>query len=209
MSRRSAGAAAMVVLTVTIAFAQQNPVVNAPAAGAPAAAPTPATQPTPMYRWGRNAMGNRQSGPVNAPSLQQRIQDLQATMDKMHVVLKQMHTKAAANPKDPIAKSNLEMWDLMIKQLDSQLQELKQAEASRADLETRRAAMYKQADIKSQGAPKAGQQSMFVQQPTGTVSGQSAGQGSTAPAQAGSQTPGPSSAAQGTSTAPSGSASPN
>lgn len=42
------------------------------------------------------------------------------------------------NAKDPMVKANFGMWDLMVGQLDKQLQELKQAEASRQDMEARR-----------------------------------------------------------------------
>ena len=202
MSLRIAATAAIFVLAVTTVFAQQSAPANTPVqapAAAPQATPYP---PTPMNRWPNSAMGRRQAGPVNPPSLQQRVQDLEATVDKMHLVLKKMQGKSAANAKDPAVKANLEMWNLMVGQLDKQLQELKQAEASRQDMEARRAAMYKQADIKSQAEAKAAQQARFSQQANGNNSPQSAGQGSAAPAPAAAgQTPAPSSAPN-TSTSP-------
>ena len=189
MSLRIRATAVIFVLAVTTVFAQEsapaNTGVQAPAA-APQATPYP---PTPMNRWPNSAMGRRQAGPVNPPSLQQRVQDLEATVDKMHQVLKKMQGKSAANAKDPAVKANLEMWNLMVGQLDKQLQELKQAEASRQDMEARRAAMYKQADIKSQAEAKAAQQARFPQQANGNNGPQSAVQGSAAPAPAASQTP--------------------
>jgi len=203
MSLRIAGTAAIFVLAVTTVFAQESAPANPPAV-APAAAP-PATNhpPMPMNRWANPAMGRRQAGPVNPPSLEQRVEDLAATVDKMHLVLKNMHTKSAASAKDPAVKANLEMWDLMVGQLDKQLQDLKQAEASRQDMEARRAAMYKQADIKSQAEAKAAQQAMFSRQANGNNSAQPAGQGSgsAAPAPAASQTPAQSSSPN-TSTSP-------
>ena len=202
MSLRIAASAAIFVLAVTSLFAQEsapaNRGVQAPAAAPQATSPNP---PTPMIRWPNSAMGRRQAGPVNPPSLQQRVEDLTATVDKMHLVLKKMHTKAAANAKDPAVKANLEMWDLMVGQLDKQLQELKQAEVARQDMEARRAAMYKQADIKSQAEAKSAQQARFPQQANGNNSPQSAGQGSAAPAPAASQTPA-GSAAPNTPTSP-------
>jgi hypothetical protein len=190
MSLRIAATAAIFVLAVTTLFAQEtapaNPGMQVPAAAPQATTPHPLT---PMNRWPNSATGRRQAGPVNPPSLEQRVQDLAATVDQMHVVLKKMHTKAAATAKDPAVKANLEMWDLMVGQLDKQLQELKQAEVARQDMEARRAAMYKQADIKSQAEAKAAQQARFPQQANGNNGPQSAVQGSAAPAPAASQTP--------------------
>lgn len=162
MSLRSA-AAAMVFLAVTTVFAQENAPASAQAP-TPAAVPQVRQQPTPMRQWGHGGMKGKQSQPGTAPSLQQRIQELQSTLDKMHAGLKRMQGKAAVSAKDPVEKANLQMWELMVGQLDKQLQELKQAEASREDMEARRAAMYKQAEVNSQAAAHAAQQRMFPQQ---------------------------------------------
>ena len=200
MSLRIRLTAAIFALAVTAVFAQENAPANPPVA-APAAAPQANPLPPMSIRRPGSGMARRQAGPVNPPSLQQRVEDLAATVDKMHLVLKKMHTKSAANAKDPAVKANLEMWDLMVGQLDQQLQELKQAEASRQEMEARRAAMYKQADIKSQAEAKAAQQAMFSQKANGNNNPQTAGQGSAAPAPAASQTPARSSAPN-TSTSP-------
>jgi hypothetical protein len=123
----------------------------------------------------------------------------------MHLVLKKMQGKSAANAKDPAVNANLEMWKLMVEQLDTELRELKQAEASRQDMEARRAAMYKQADIKSQAEAKAAQQAMFSQRANGNNSAPSAGQGSAAPAPAAAgqrPAPSPAPAAAGQTPAP-------
>jgi hypothetical protein len=201
MSLRIAGTAAIFVLAVTTVFAQESAPANAPVQ-APAAAPPAAIHPPmPMNRWPNSPMGRRQAGPVNPPSLEQRVQDLQATVDNMHLVLKKMHTKSAAIAKDPAVKANLEMWDLMVGQLDKQLQELKQAEASRQEMEARRAAMYKQAEIKTPGEAKAAQQGMLSQRANGNTSAQPAGQGPAAAVPAAGQTPAQSSAPN-TSTSP-------
>lgn len=204
MSWRSA--AAIVVIAVTTGFAQESAPASAPAATPAADASQPLQRPTPVRRWSTSPMGKRQAGSVNAPSLQQRVQDLQATVDNMNAVLAKVRKKAAASAKDSMAKSDLQMWELMVGQLDKQLKDLKQAEASRADMEARRAAMYKQADIKSQAAGRDAQQVMFSHQPTGTETTPSAG--ATAQAPAASSTPAAGSA-PGASTAPSTSSSPN
>ena len=178
--------AAIVVLAVTSAFGQEN----APAAPQAAFAPQSTHQPMPMQRWGNSARGNKQNAAVNAPSLQQRVQDLQSTADRMHIVLQQMHAKSASGAKDPMVKANLELWDLMVKQLDEQLQELKQAEARRQDMEARRAALYKQADAKVEAeaqAARAAQAAKFADRPqTSAPAAEGSGQspaGQTAPGQ--------------------------
>ena len=190
MTLRSS-AAAIVLFTVMAAFGQENAPASAPASSALSHATRP---PIVTHRWGQNAKDNNQSGPVNAPSLQQRADELQATVDKMHVVLKQMRSKSAASAKDSMVKANLEMWDLVVVQLDKQLQELKQAEASRQEMEARRAAMYKQADIKSQADARAAQQAPFSPQPSRTVTAQPTGPASNAQPPAASQASAPSSA---------------
>jgi len=79
--------------------------------------------------------------------MQQRVDEMKATVAKMHVLLKQMQTTAVAtHSKDPVAKANLQMWELMVGQFDKQLAELGQAARVREDMESRRQAMYKQAE---------------------------------------------------------------
>jgi hypothetical protein len=158
MKLRSA-AAVVVVLAVTTVLAQES---------SPASEPAPAPQtiqgPLPTRHWGKGAMVKNQAGPVTPPALEQSVQDLEGTVNKMRAVLKQMQGKNAANGKDPIAKANLEMWELLVDHLDKQLQELRQTAAARADMEVRRAAMYKQAEAKSQAAAQAARTALFSQQ---------------------------------------------
>ena len=79
--------------------------------------------------------------------MQQRVDEMKATVAKMHVLLKQMQTTGVAtHSKDPVAKANLQMWELMVGQFDKQLAELAQAARVREDVESRRQAMYKQAE---------------------------------------------------------------
>lgn len=136
--------AAVVVLAATTVMAQATSPV--------------ATTPIMSQRnfAGRKGMpslaGNKKPG-VEAPaSLHQRVQDMEETLASMHEVLKQMRAKGAASSADPLAKANLDMWELMVGHLDRQLKELRIATALREDMETRRAAMYKQAEAKAEAA---------------------------------------------------------
>jgi len=96
------------------------------------------------------SLGARRTSSVQSDnSLRQRMEDLENTLNQMHSVLKQMHSRAAkSSVQDSVAKTNLEMWELMVGHLDKELQELRVAEAAREDREVRRAALYKQADQK-------------------------------------------------------------
>jgi hypothetical protein len=79
----------------------------------------------------------------------QHVQDMAATLAKMHALLKSMKARASAASKDSVAKANLEMWSLMLDQLDKEYGQLVASTKAREDLETRRQAMYKQADAKA------------------------------------------------------------
>lgn len=80
----------------------------------------------------------------------QHVDEMGATLSKMHAVLKQMQAKVSASTsKDSMAKANLEMWSMMLEQLDKQYVQLVAAQKSREDMESRRLAMYKQADEKA------------------------------------------------------------
>ncbi len=86
----------------------------------------------------------------------QRVQEMGATLTKMHTLLKQMRAKNAATAsKDSAAKANLEMWSLMLEQLDKQYEQVVAAAKQREDLEARRQALYKQADEKAVAAAAA------------------------------------------------------
>jgi hypothetical protein len=82
-------------------------------------------------------------------AMTQRVQEMETTLNRMHLLLKQMHATAAKNSKDPMAKANLEMWGLMVQQLDKQLEQVKIATRQREDLDARRSALYKQAEEKA------------------------------------------------------------
>ena len=86
----------------------------------------------------------------------QHIDEMGATLKKMHALLKQMQAKtSSATSKDSVAKANSEMWSMMIEQLDKQYDRLVTAEKAREDMEARRLALYKQADEKALAAAAA------------------------------------------------------
>jgi len=85
----------------------------------------------------------------------QHVQDMGATLAKMHTLLKEIRARTSAAPKDSMAKANLEMWSLMLEQLDKQYEQLVAATKAREDFEARRQAMYKQADEKAAAAASA------------------------------------------------------
>ena len=180
------------VLAVTTALAQSTPPAPRPADN-PAATVPGGTEV--MQRQGfahRRGLAGNQARNLPAPgSLHQRVQDMENTLNQMRGVLKEMQAKAAkSTAKDSLAKSNLEMWELLVGHLDKQLQELKIASAAREDMEARRTAIYKQADAKgeaeAQAARAAGAAKFAAGGPTPAPAGQGGGQspaGQTVPGQ--------------------------
>lgn len=141
-----------------------------------------------------NAAGLAQAQQAQA-AMHQRVEDMGNTLGKMHAVLKQMQAKNAAT-KDSMAKANLQMWGLMLEDLDKQYEQLRIATRTREEMEARRAAMYKQAEAKAaaeaQGiqapgfarAPMTGATTAPPSAPASGSSQPSATQPATAPAQA-------------------------
>lgn len=99
------------------------------------------------------AVANKNPDPQGLVAMRERVAAMEGTLSKMRGVLKQMHAKDHAT--DSLAKANLDMWDLMVGQLDKDLLELRQTLSAREDLEARRAAMYRQADVKNAAAVQA------------------------------------------------------
>lgn len=98
-------------------------------------------------------------------SARQRMEEMGNTLSKMHALLKQMQAKTPASAtKDPMAKANLEMWGLMLADLDKQYEQVRAATLAREDMEARRAAMYKQAEEKAAAAGRNAQQNLFPAQ---------------------------------------------
>jgi peptidoglycan hydrolase CwlO-like protein len=119
--------------------------------------------------------------------------ELGNTLTKMQALLKQMRAKTNS-AKDPVAKANLDMWTLMLDQLDKQYEQLRLSAQQREDLEARRAALYKQADEKAAGA---------------AIRAKEATHAAAAGSSAGGQTPPTPSATPSTATPPASSSSPN
>jgi hypothetical protein len=146
-------AAAVVVLTVATVMAQ----------GTSPAAP-PADRPI-IKRWRSSrstivkppSARSRMANPQASAAMHQRLQDMESTLVKMHELLKQMRANAASSrSKDPSIKANLDMWGLMVGHLDKQFEELRLTTGAQ-EFEARRAALYKQADAKSEAAARAAQ----------------------------------------------------
>jgi hypothetical protein len=163
------GTAAIVVLGVAAGLAQSTSPVAIPADNSLVSQRQSVA--------GRNRMtslaGNKTAGVQTPATLRERVQDMQVTLTKMHAVLKQMRARAASSSKDPLAKANLDMWELLVGHLDKQFQELQIAMITRDDMETRRAAMYKQVDAKAEAAARAAR---AAQTPTPVPAGQTTGQ---------------------------------
>ena len=144
----------IVVLAATAALAQ-----NAQPGTTPAAPILNQSAPI-QYRQNlagrRSPVGTRTADPQGPAAMRQQVQDMESTVSHMRVVLNQMQSRAAkSKATDALAKANLDLWELMVGQLDKELAQLRQTLAAREDLEARRAAMYKQADAKAAAAAEA------------------------------------------------------
>jgi peptidoglycan hydrolase CwlO-like protein len=180
----------MMLLAATSVLAQSTPPASVPGGG-PIAVPRRGLP----GRAGVNASQNP-AALQGTVALRQRVDDMQSTLTQMHDVLKKMQARQAKNTvKDPLTKANLEMWGLMVGHLDKELQELHVALAQREDMESRRAALYKQADAKAEAEAQAARAAMaakFAGQPATATPAQPAPASTAAPA---SSAPTPSSPA--------------
>jgi hypothetical protein len=128
-------------------------------------------------------------------AVNQRVQEMETTLTKMHLLLKQMQASPAVkNSKDPMTKANLEMWGLMLQQLDKQFDQVKMAAREREDLEARRSAMYRQAQEKAAQSARNAQAQARANSEAGQSTGanaasRSGSQPALAPAPQGAQTP--------------------
>ena len=67
----------------------------------------------------RGPVGNKTADPQGLAATRERVNDMESTLSQMRVVLKQMHAKAAkSKATDSLTKANLDMWELMVGQLD-------------------------------------------------------------------------------------------
>jgi hypothetical protein len=138
-------AAAIVVLAASTAWAQSA----APAAPAPSSHPRRVAAESNVVSLSENTRAQS--------AMRQRADDMGNTLSRMHALLKQMQAKTAAeSTTDPLSKANLEMWGLMLTDMDKQYAQLKLASRNREDLEARRAALYKQAESRAAQAAKQG-----------------------------------------------------
>jgi len=134
-------------------------------------------------------------------SLHKRVEEMGTTLTRMHALLKQLQARAAAGgAKDASAKINLEMWGLMLSDLDRQYEQLKAASRTREELESRRSAMYKQAEQKAAAEAKLANGKFVPKQAApnadGAAPADAAGSASSSPAQpAAEQAPAPAPAA--------------
>jgi hypothetical protein len=137
-------------------------------------------------------------------SARQRMEEMGATLAKMHALLKQMQAKNSTSAtKDPSVKANLEMWGLMLGDLDKQYEQLRIATLAREDMEARRAAMYKQAEERAAAAARNAKQNTGPAQDGSGAAGKSS-----APVSVGA-TPATPAPAQSIATPPASSTSPN
>ena len=145
------GSAAVVVLAATTAFAQTSTPITVPGGG-----PITTQRQVPPASKGMSSVPGKPDGALTPSTLSKRIEDMQSTLTQMHAALKRMHSNSAnSQSKDPVAKANLDMWELLVGHLEKQLQELRLAQAAREEMEARRAALYKQADAKADAEAKA------------------------------------------------------
>ena len=84
-------------------------------------------------------------------------------MEKMHLLLAELRTRADASPRDTSARTNLRMWELLVSHLDNDLKEMQISMVAREDLEARRAALYRQADAKAQAEAEAARTKMITE----------------------------------------------
>jgi len=136
--------AAVVILAATTLLAQSSSPSVPAAPGGPAGS-------RPVLPVSNAAAVSAQEKAKNDAHL--RIEEMGDTLAKMHTLLKQMQAKTAASTaKDSIAKANLELWELMLNDLDKQYDQMRNELHAREDLEARRAAMYKQSEDKAAAA---------------------------------------------------------
>lgn len=132
------------------------------AAAAFAQTAQPGTSPgTPVVNRGaarrKGPAVDRNSDPLGVSVMRERVDDMESTISQMRGVLEQMHANAAKSKvPSSMTKANLELWDLMVRSMDGDLQQLRDTLATREDMEARRIAMYKQADAKAAAAAQAG-----------------------------------------------------
>lgn len=144
MSREVSLAIAM-ILAASSAWAQSP--APAPAATGPIIAPDADTTARVTSRFAQNRVA-RAAEAQAAP--REHVQEMESTLNGMHALLKEMQaSNASSRSKDPVAKANLEMWELLLTHLDKEFHQLQLATMAREAVEARRASMYNQALAKA------------------------------------------------------------
>ncbi|MBA0084665.1 MAG: hypothetical protein HRJ53_06700 [Acidobacteria bacterium Pan2503] len=139
---RKVSVAISLFLAAAAAWAQSPDPAPSPAARPPLMARDTNSTSRAVPRFGRN----RNSGAAQAQlASRERVQEMQTALNDLHALLKQMQAKnASSRSKDPVAKANLEMWELLLAHLDKEFNQL-QATLAREEFEARRTALYNQA----------------------------------------------------------------
>lgn len=146
MSRKVSLAIAM-FLAASSAWAQSPAAAPTPAASGPIIAPDADTTARVTSRFAQNRVA-RAAEAQAAP--REHVQEMESTLNGMHALLKEMQaSNASSRSKDPVAKANLEMWELLLTHLDKEFHQLQLATMAREAVEARRASMYNQALAKA------------------------------------------------------------
>lgn len=146
MSRKVSLAIAM-FLAASSAWAQSPAPAPTPAATGPIIAPDADTTARVTSRFAQNRVA-RAAEAQAAP--REHVQEMESTLNGMHALLKEMQaSNASSRSKDPVAKANLEMWELLLTHLDKEFHQLQLATMAREAVEARRASMYNQALAKA------------------------------------------------------------
>jgi len=102
-----------------------------------------------------NAVGLAENARAQS-AVRKRVEDMGSTLAQMHSLLKQMQAKSSAGShSDPMVQANLEMWGLMLADLDKQFEELRLTSRAKEDVDARRSALYKQAEANAAAARRA------------------------------------------------------
>jgi len=120
MSRKVVMTIAM-LLAAASAWAQSPATAPCPTATPPVIAPDPNISTSVISRFDRN----RNAGAVQAQlAPRERLQEMESTLNGMHALLKQIQAENASSPsKCPIARANLEVWELLLSHLDKEFQQ--------------------------------------------------------------------------------------
>lgn len=134
----------IVVLAATAGLAQ-----SAQPGATPVVKPQTQTEP-------KGPAGSTPTDPLGVGAMREEVKDKENTVSQMRAVLNRMRAEVAKSKvSDSQTKANIEMWELVVDNLDKERDELHQTLAVRENMEVRRVALYKQADAKIAAATQA------------------------------------------------------